>query len=100
MTTNLIEEVRAEIYRYFDVNTLIPDTEEVYYSPDKRYFFKSNYYDHSGKNWSWIVSKIEVFQTEGEIKIFEFIRNDDSPLNTTISSSFRKRDFKTNYEKL
>lgn len=78
MKANLIEEVRADINKYFDANALIPNLEEIHYSPDKKYFFKSNYYNQSDNSRNWIVSKIEIFQTEGESKIFEFIRNDDS----------------------
>ena len=78
MTANNISEIRAEIKKYFDEKTLLPDTEEIYFSPDKRYFFKSNYYRQSDNKRSWTVSKIEIFQTNPEEKLFEFIRNDDS----------------------
>jgi hypothetical protein len=78
MSANLIEDVRADIKKYFDSTALLADSEEIHYSPDNKYFFKSNYYQQSDTKRNWTVSKIEIFQTDTEEKIFEFIRNDDS----------------------
>lgn len=78
MEANKIAAIRADIAKYFDENALLPDSEEVYYSPDRAYFFKSNYFRQSDGNRNWIVSKIEVFIPASNEKIFEFVRNDDS----------------------
>jgi len=76
--TNLIQNIRADIAEHFDDNSLLPNTEETHFSPNKKYFFRSNYYLQTDKNRNWTVSKIEIFEAESEKKLFEFIRNDDS----------------------
>ena len=75
---NRIHEVRADIARYFNEKERVEDTEEIYFSPDRAYFFRSNYYRQTDENRNWNVSKIEVFGAVSNKKIFEFIRNDDS----------------------
>ncbi len=77
MNSNLIDEIRTDIAKYFDINALIPNTEAIYFSPNKKYFFKSNDYCQTDIKRNWTVSKIEVFQSTPEEKIFEFIRNDN-----------------------
>jgi hypothetical protein len=78
MTANLIQDIRADIIKHFDDKALLPDTEEIYFSPDNKYFFKSSYYRQTDNNRNWNVSKIEIFQADNNERIFEFIRNDDS----------------------
>jgi len=78
MEKNLIQVTRLEIQKYFDETKLIIDTEETHFSPNKKYFFKSNYYTYSNDSHSWIVTKIQIFQTDNQQQLFEFIRNDDS----------------------
>lgn len=73
-----MENIRADMYKYFDKNALIPNTEEVYYSPDKRYYFKSNYYLQTDNKRNWTVSKIEIYDNILNLKLFEFLRNDNS----------------------
>ncbi len=77
MATNRIENIRAELAAYFNEDALIEGTEEVFYSPDKQYFFRSNYYTQTAPTHSWTVAKIEIFKAPDK-KLFEFIRNDDS----------------------
>ena len=79
---NLIQDIRADIVKHFDNTALLPNTEEIYSSPDNKYFFKSNYYRQTDYKRNWTVSKIEVFQSDTGEKIFEFIRNDDSLFHT------------------
>lgn len=78
MTTNRIQDIRADISRYFDGNGFIPGTEEIHYSPDRNYFFRSACYRQTCKNRNWTVSKIQLFQMHNQEKLFEYIRNDDS----------------------
>jgi hypothetical protein len=75
---NLIQEIREDVIKHFDNNALLPNTEEIYFSPDRNFFFKSNYYLQTDNNRNWTVTKIQIFQTDTDEKIFEFIRNDDS----------------------
>lgn len=78
MTANLIQDIRADINKYFDEKALLPGTAEIHFSPDKQYFFTSNCYRQTDASRKWTVSKIQIFQAGNEEKIFEFIRNDDS----------------------
>lgn len=77
MGNNRIQDIRAEIVAYFNEDALIDGIEEVFYSPDKHYFFRANYYTQTGPTHSWTVAKIEIFETPDK-KLFEFIRTDDS----------------------
>ncbi|HMT73223.1 MAG TPA: hypothetical protein PKA77_04105 [Chitinophagaceae bacterium] len=87
MITNTIQDIRADVVKYFDEGALLADTEEIHFSPDNRYYFKSNYYRQTDKNHNWIVSKIQVFQTDNNQEIFEFIRNDDSLFHGWLTTS-------------
>jgi hypothetical protein len=87
---NLIKQIRADILKHFDENALIPETEEIHYSPDNKYFFKSNFYQQTDDRRFWIVAKIEIFNSENNEKIFEFIRNDDSLYFCWLSVDERK----------
>lgn len=78
MARNLIQDIRTDIINHFDDKALLPNTEETHFSPDKKYYFTSNYYQQTDNHRNWIVSKIQIFQTDNKEKIFEFIRNDDS----------------------
>jgi hypothetical protein len=78
MAINRIQNIREGVARHFDDKALLSDTEEVYFSPDRAYFFKSNYFRQTDENRNWTVSKIEIFGASANEKIFEFIRNDDT----------------------
>lgn len=76
--SNVIQKIRTDIFRHFDPNALVPNSEEIYYSPDSKYFFVANLYRQVNTDLNWTVAKIEIFLADKNEKIFEFIRNDDS----------------------
>jgi len=75
---NEIEKSRADTVQFFNPNSLLPGSEELSYSPTHNFFLKSTNYRQSHPNRNWIVTKIEIYQTFENKKIFEFLRNYDT----------------------
>src|SRR5665213_209722 len=82
---NRIEAIRADIKKDFDENGLIPDSEEMYYSPDNHYSFIATSYKMTDPTRNRTCLKVKIFDNIIHDQIFEFIRNDDFCFHTSLT---------------
>ena len=74
---NEIETVRQDINLYFDKNNRLGIDEHYELSESGLYYYTSERYRQTDPKRNWIVCKIEIWDIEKSVKIFEYLTNSD-----------------------
>lgn len=72
-----IIQLRSDISAHFDLEGIIENSEEIKLSESGLFYYSSTLYRQKDKTRNWIVSKIEIWDTEASEKIFEYITDND-----------------------
>ena len=67
--------MRAEIKKYFDPHRFIENSQEIFYSPGRRFRLETSNYHQNKPDVNWDVTKVKVFDNKLDEKLFEFISN-------------------------
>lgn len=74
---NEIDKIRCDINQYFDENNCMPNSEHYELSEGGLYHYTSQRYRQTDTKRNWIVCKIEIWDVEKNIKIYEYITDAD-----------------------
>ncbi|HEY5744838.1 MAG TPA: hypothetical protein VIU12_02070 [Chryseolinea sp.] len=74
---NNIEEIREENRKYFDGNARIEGSDQVLFSPTKKYRIQTAEYKQTKLDVNWSVTTVEIYEHETGHCIFSFIVNHD-----------------------
>lgn len=74
---NNIAQLRSDIIAHFDPEGMIENSEEVKQSESGLYYYSCTLFRQRHEARNWIVSKIEIWNTEASEIIFEYITDND-----------------------
>jgi len=72
-----IDLIRKNIIDHFNPQGMIEGSEEIKLSESGLYYYSCTQFRQKSTNCNWIVSKIEIWDTEAAKKIFEYITDND-----------------------
>ena len=73
---NHIDEIRNEIQLYFNPDNVIENSQEVLFSPNKKYRVETRSFRQEKPNCNWEATKIEVYQTDNSSLLFSYFVNE------------------------
>lgn len=79
-----IAQSRSDIVAHFDPEGMIENSEEVKLSESGLYYYSCTLFRQKDKTRNWIVSKVEIWNTEASEKIFEYITDNDRSADSSL----------------
>lgn len=76
MPNNIIQ-IRLDIKNHFDPYGMIENSKEIKFSESVLFYYSCTLFRQKDESRNWIVSKIEIWDTEAAKKIFEYITDND-----------------------
>ena len=73
---NKIEDVRAEILKYFDPRNSIAGSLENTYSPNNKYRLQTSEFKQTKPDLNWVATKVDIFDNLTGGQLFDFIANE------------------------
>jgi hypothetical protein len=84
---NHIDEIRNEIQLYFNPDNVIEDSQEVLFSPNKKYRVETTSFRQEKPNCNGEATKVEVYQTDNSSLLFSFFVNEGTFFHSWVTKS-------------
>lgn len=74
---NKINELRAEILKYFSSKSIINDSKKIFFSPNNNYRLEIIQYKQNKTEVNWIVTRVEIYDNISNKSLFYFYCDSD-----------------------
>jgi len=84
---NHIDEIRKEIQLYFNPDNVIENSQEMLFSPNKKYRVETKSFRQDKPDSNWEATKIDIYQTDNSSLLFSFFVNEGTFFHSWITKS-------------